>query len=211
MENNACISSVGIMYAITVMARQGRSTTCRARSALLTPAMLPRLVARRAASLSLLLILCACGGGGDDAPQAPSPTTSVSSSGDASHYVGPWHGGCTLVVLNSPTEFHAVQYSFTLTSSTASQASGTLTLFDFGTTNPSCSSTPTVTHKSVTITVDATVAASGIVAGTADRVTIKAAGAADQIAYIAFTSDFKRFWLDSSASYSTTSGQYAKY
>jgi len=170
---------------------------------------IPRLGATMVIAAGLLL--SACGGGGDDPPAAAQPQSVVATQGDGSRYLGTWTGECGTILLG--TVLHAVQYSFTLTSASANTASGTLSVRDYGTNTISCNTQGTPSGPvAITLTVDTTPAvASGIVAGSADRVTISQAGAGDQVVHIAFRPDFARFWLNDTPSYASTDIAYDKF
>lgn len=127
-----------------------------------------------------------------------------------SRYLGRWTGDRALANLNGG--FHAVRYAFSLSAVDAGQVSGALSMSDYGLNTVSCNTQPTGGGSwAVTLVVDNTAAsATGIVSGSADRVTITQPGAADQVVYIAFKADYTKFWLNSPSAYSNTDVTYTK-
>lgn len=169
---------------------------------------------RHAVALCLAAaLLSACGGGGSNGSAAPPearPEAVVGSEQDLSRYLGRWTGDCALAYLNGG--FHAVRYTFNMSAVATGQVSGTLSMSDYGLNTVSCITQPSGGGSwAVTLVVDNTAAtATGIVSGSADRVTITQSGAAGQVVYIAFKADYTKFWLNSSSSYSNTDVTYTK-
>ena len=166
-----------------------------ARFALATPA------------LATALLLTACGGGGDSTPSAPLRSV-VATSGDASKYVHWWWGECANA---AGTTAHRIQANFNLMSSSGNKVTGLLNTSDYGVGSLNCITPVATASNVVTITIDsAPVAAAGVATGQADRVTIEVAGAAPQIAYIAFDPALSRFWLNDSPVYEAGNVAYLK-
>ncbi len=161
------------------------------------------------------LCLVGCGGGGGDSaavtPSQPVAQSVVGTHADGSRYVGTWNGDCASIMVG--TQLHSVQYTITVSGVASNVLSGTITVYDFGTNFlPTCNAQPTVIGPvPVTLTVDpVVVAASGYLAGGADKVTIAQAGQTDRVTYMAFTPDFHAFWLGTAPQYTNTNVQYTK-
>jgi len=164
---------------------------------------LARLFARLFASpvVAILLVaacLTACGGGGGDEPKGPSPL--VSSGGDASKYLGTWHGECAFRLLAGPGTTSNLRGDFVLAAVKGGIVSGTLTTTYY----PDDKCHGTVVSKS-TIAIelkvdDSTIAVQGTeYTGTLDKVTaIDPTGASSSVSgYVGFAPDFKTFRLSS--------------
>lgn len=160
------------------------------------------------AALALAAALGGCGGGGD----AASGGEALATFGDASRYVATWESECGRTVVSTRTR--SVRIIYRLTAATGQQATGTVTVIDYGELDLLCSGTSgqNPTTGAVTLTIDPTpVVASGHVSGQADRVTIERPGSAALTVYVAFEPGYTRLRLRSSTVYENIDVVYRKF
>ena len=159
-----------------------------------------------AAILASAVSIAACGGGSND----PAGGTALASLGDASRYVATWESECGRTAVGTRT--FSVRIIYRLTAASGRQATGTVTVIDYGDLDLMCSGTnQNPTTGAVTLTIDATpVSASGYVGGQADRVTIERPSTSPQVVFIAFEPGYARFRLNPSATFEQSNVVYRK-
>ncbi|MFO1220937.1 MAG: hypothetical protein U1E89_21445 [Burkholderiaceae bacterium] len=164
-----------------------------------------------AALLGIVSLLGACGGGGSDAPKQPAVPEVFPSRGDATRYAGSWRSGCGSLMVNG-TELHGVQFELAFQTTSGNVATGTLTTWDFGKNNVSCTGSSSVSSVSATATIDTIpIAVRGSVTGLADIVTLAPqGGGGGQTIYIGFAADYKSFQLSSGSTFSITNLTYTR-
>lgn len=135
----------------------------------------------------------------------------MASLGDASRYVASWESECGRTVVGTRT--HSVRIIYQLTAASGRQATGMVTVIDYGELDLMCSGTSgqNPTSGAVTLMIDATpVTAGGYVSGQADRVTIERPSNSPQIVFVAFEPGFARFRLNPSATFEQSNVVYRK-
>lgn len=155
--------------------------------------------------------LIGCGGGGDSSSDRPSNVqSSRASAGSGAWYLGRWVSECGSRIV-SGTTVRAITNTFYITSSSSNTATGQLFVATYNDPVSCTMGQPVVVSYNVTLSIDATpVAASGIVTGQADRVTITSPAAAPQVVYVAFSAALDRFWLADQPSYANSTPSYIK-